>query len=119
MSTKAKSFLIIGIPVLLLAAAGVVWLARPNARSHQPGGTAGTEKVLYTCGMDPQVIQDHPGNCPICGMRLTRMKRPAAGPAAAVGVGERKIKYWRAPMDPNYISDKPGKSPMGLDLIPV
>ncbi|HSF15048.1 MAG TPA: efflux RND transporter periplasmic adaptor subunit [Vicinamibacteria bacterium] len=33
--------------------------------------------------------------------------------------GERKIKYWRAPMDPTFISDKPGKSPMGMDLIPV
>lgn len=32
---------------------------------------------------------------------------------------ERKILYWRAPMDPNYISDTPGKSPMGMDLIPV
>src|SRR5262249_1352713 len=28
-------------------------------------------KQLYTCGMHPQVIQDHPGNCPICGMKLT------------------------------------------------
>ena len=28
-------------------------------------------KTLYTCGMHPQVIQDHPGNCPICGMKLT------------------------------------------------
>lgn len=27
--------------------------------------------------------------------------------------------YWIAPMDPNYRSDKPGKSPMGMDLIPV
>lgn len=32
---------------------------------------------------------------------------------------ERKIKYWVAPMDPNFISDKPGKSPMGMDLVPV
>ncbi len=32
---------------------------------------------------------------------------------------ERKIKYWQAPMDPTYISDKPGKSPMGMKLIPV
>lgn len=32
---------------------------------------------------------------------------------------ERKIKYWVAPMDPTYIRDKPGKSPMGMDLIPV
>ena len=32
---------------------------------------------------------------------------------------ERKIKYWVAPMDPNFISDRPGKSPMGMDLVPV
>jgi Cu(I)/Ag(I) efflux system membrane fusion protein/cobalt-zinc-cadmium efflux system membrane fusion protein len=31
----------------------------------------------------------------------------------------RKITHWRAPMDPTYISDTPGKSPMGMDLIPV
>ncbi|MAC33756.1 efflux RND transporter periplasmic adaptor subunit [Parahaliea mediterranea] len=34
-------------------------------------------------------------------------------------VGERKPLYWVAPMDPNYRRDKPGKSPMGMDLIPV
>lgn len=27
--------------------------------------------------------------------------------------------YWVAPMDPNYRRDAPGKSPMGMDLIPV
>jgi Cu(I)/Ag(I) efflux system membrane fusion protein len=32
-----------------------------------------TEKQLYTCGMDPQVVQDHPGKCMICGMTLTPM----------------------------------------------
>ncbi|HEX9659253.1 MAG TPA: efflux RND transporter periplasmic adaptor subunit [Rhodothermales bacterium] len=32
---------------------------------------------------------------------------------------EPKILYWRAPMDPNEIYDKPGKSRMGMDLIPV
>lgn len=32
---------------------------------------------------------------------------------------ERQPEYWIAPMDANYRSDKPGKSPMGMDLIPV
>ena len=27
--------------------------------------------------------------------------------------------YWVAPMDPEYRRDKPGKSPMGMDLVPV
>ena len=31
----------------------------------------------------------------------------------------KKIKYWAAPMDPTYIRKEPGKSPMGMDLVPV
>jgi Cu(I)/Ag(I) efflux system membrane fusion protein len=26
--------------------------------------------------------------------------------------------YWKAPMDPSYVRDRPGKSPMGMDLVP-
>jgi Cu(I)/Ag(I) efflux system membrane fusion protein len=33
--------------------------------------------------------------------------------------GERKILYWTDPMLPNYRSDGPGKSPMGMELVPV
>ena len=32
---------------------------------------------------------------------------------------EKMIKFWVAPMDANYRRDEPGKSPMGMDLIPV
>ncbi len=32
---------------------------------------------------------------------------------------ERKIAYWRAPMVPTEIYDQPGKSAMGMDLVPV
>ena len=32
---------------------------------------------------------------------------------------EREILYWVAPMDPNFRQDEPGRSPMGMDLIPV
>jgi len=30
-----------------------------------------------------------------------------------------EVLYWVAPMDANYQRDKPGKSPMGMDLVPV
>ncbi len=33
--------------------------------------------------------------------------------------GEKKIAYWRDPMNPTEIYDKPGKSAMGMDLVPV
>ncbi len=32
---------------------------------------------------------------------------------------EKKPLYWVAPMNPDYKRDKPGKSPMGMDMIPV
>ncbi|MFQ5560514.1 MAG: heavy metal-binding domain-containing protein, partial [Nitrospinota bacterium] len=32
---------------------------------------------------------------------------------------DKKILYWKAPMDPTYIRNEPGKSPMGMDLVPV
>lgn len=35
------------------------------------------------------------------------------------GATQRDISYWVAPMDPNYRRDDPGKSPMGMDLVPV
>lgn len=31
----------------------------------------------------------------------------------------KEVAYWVAPMEPEYRRDKPGKSPMGMDLIPV
>lgn len=39
--------------------------------------------------------------------------------AMSAGDEEAKVLYWVAPMDPNYRRDKPGKSPMGMDLVPV
>ncbi len=77
---------------------------------------------LYTCGMHPEVILEGPGQCPICGMNLTPLKQSSATAVDGVGAktgGERKILYWQAPMNPSEIYDEPGKSAMGMDLVPV
>ena len=34
---------------------------------------AAAEGVLYTCPMDPEIVRDEPGPCPICGMALEPM----------------------------------------------
>ena len=39
--------------------------------------------------------------------------------ASAEKSAEKEILYWVAPMDSNYRRDGPGKSPMGMDLVPV
>ena len=59
---------------------------------------------------------------PQTGEQTQRVLAPASsqpGPPAEHPSKEKKILYWRAPMNPAYISDKPGKSPMGMDLVPV
>jgi Cu(I)/Ag(I) efflux system membrane fusion protein len=33
--------------------------------------------TIYTCSMHPQVMQDRPGKCPICGMELIPVKKAA------------------------------------------
>ncbi len=86
--------------------------------------TAKTDhQQLYTCGMHPQVIQDHPGNCPICGMKLTPVRKqdqPATLSTNAEGASRgRKISHYRSTMNPAEISPTPGKDSMGMDMVPV
>lgn len=101
-------------------AAGMLFSRRGGRAGNQAEAGGAADKQLYTCGMHPNVIQEGPGNCPICGMKLTPLKAgDEEGETDAAGPKERKVLYWRAPMDPNYISDKPGQSPMGMDLVPV
>ena len=52
-------------------------------------------------------------------VRAALVRTPPPQPARRRRRSARKVKYWRAPMDPTYIRDKPGKSPMGMDLVPV
>lgn len=56
---------------ILALLGGTIWFA---GCSQKPEASASAPKQLYTCGMHPQVIQDHPGNCPICGMKLTPIR---------------------------------------------
>lgn len=44
--------------------------AHSNAYDDMPEGTQ------YTCPMDPEIIREEPGDCPICGMALEPMGMP-------------------------------------------
>jgi Cu(I)/Ag(I) efflux system membrane fusion protein len=108
----------------LLIAASLLAIACGRDAPPSSLGEPAVEQVhdLYTCGMHPNVIQEGPGACPICGMDLTPVRDADTAPARTTrerSPGERNIEYWVAPMDPTYISDRPGKSPMGMDLVPV
>ncbi|MBU2871871.1 efflux RND transporter periplasmic adaptor subunit [Colwellia sp. E2M01] len=47
---------------------------------------------------------------------LSSQSQAATG--ANITTDETKPLYWVAPMDDNYRRDQPGKSPMGMDLVP-
>lgn len=73
----------------------------------------------YICPMHPQIIKGAPTSCPICGMNLVKRDPVEKQAPLPIKSKEKKIKYWVAPMDANFRRDKPGKSPMGMDLVPV
>jgi RND family efflux transporter MFP subunit len=138
MTPRKSSYLSILIPFLLGAAltTAVVWnparwqwadgLIR---RLHSPETESKAEKKegrikYWQAPMDPSFVSDKPGKSPM-GIDLVPVYEDeeqdsgASKARATPETGERKVKYWRAPMNPDYISDKPGKSPMGMDLVPV
>ena len=61
-------------PVLLLAAvtlAAGYWLGLHKNPAPQLE-TISKAKEVYVCPMHSHIVQDHPGNCPICGMDLVQ-----------------------------------------------
>jgi RND family efflux transporter MFP subunit len=105
--------------MLLLATVGLGVFAADN--SGKPDSTnaiaPSSGKTLYTCGMHPWIIQDHPGNCPICGMKLEPVHKTAGANATASAT--RKILYYKSTMMPGETSPKPAKDSMGMDMVPV
>jgi membrane fusion protein, copper/silver efflux system len=74
--------------VLLAIVLAVVY--RPRAMGEAPQANAGATTAhaphqLWHCGMHPQVVQDHPGDCPICHMALTPFTPGESGPSDAAG----------------------------------
>lgn len=48
------------------------------------------------------------------------VRHPApATSGSRLPAAQRKILYWQSPMDPSLRSERPGRSPMGMDLVPV
>lgn len=91
------------------------------------------DKDVYYCPMHPYYTSEKPGECPICHMTLVKLEKPerdissqgekaapgGAGAAAGGTARERKVLYWVDAMNPSFRSDKPGKAPDGMDLVPV
>src|SRR4051812_18495856 len=51
------------------------FLGRTDGPADEALSGASTH-AIYICPMDPEVRQDHPGPCPICGMALEPLSSP-------------------------------------------
>jgi Cu+-exporting ATPase len=50
--------------------------------------------MIYTCPMHPQIEQDHPGNCPICGMTLEPKTQIAGNEEENAELREMTRRFW-------------------------
>ncbi len=104
------------------SALGLLLVLSPacSKADRSPGGqavkAASTESAKeYNCPMHPTYRSEKPGDCPVCGMKLVPAEKTAS--ASAPPASKKKTMY-RSTMNPNEISDKPGKDSMGMDRIP-
>ncbi len=116
---KKHSLLAIVLTVTLSAAVGGFVLVTSGC---QKSGTPAAAAKRWHCPMHPEIVKDGPGDCPICGMKLVPIEEEAheaavAGKAAPSG--ERKLLFYRSPMNPQETSPTPKKDSMGMDFVPV
>jgi Cu(I)/Ag(I) efflux system membrane fusion protein len=76
--------------------------------------TTALSKDLYTCSMHPQVLEDHPGDCPICGMTLIKKN------AAPVSLANIDLEILIKPANEYVIASLPVITPEQSNIsIPV
>jgi Cu(I)/Ag(I) efflux system membrane fusion protein len=65
---------------ILFAGIFTVILMASACTNHKQAPVAVQAKstVKYTCPMHPQILEDHPGSCPICGMTLVKKSGQAS-----------------------------------------
>ena len=82
-----KYFIVITISLLLFACKGKKKVALVNP------------DVFYTCSMHPQVMQDRPGKCPICGMDLIPVEKKKGTNEDAIMLSDQQIQLGNIQVD--------------------
>ena len=78
--------------------------------NHNKPAEVSGKGAFYTCQMHQDIQQDHPGDCPKCGMALERL---------APTITQSKTQYI-CPMHPEIVRDEPDDCPKcGMTLKPI
>ena len=128
-SSHGYKLIIIVLTALFLAA----FISACAEKNHD-------DATQYQCPMHPTYISDKPGSCPICGMDIVPIEKSKSASSEKTSKTalstkqaaepeknkirlplsrERKILFYRNPMDPSISSPVPAKDDMGMDYVPV
>jgi Cu(I)/Ag(I) efflux system membrane fusion protein len=94
------------IVVLVGLAAAAAWVDFARSRASAPAASG----AQYVCPMHPQIVTDHPGECPICGMDLVLAGGPkGAAPGSSSGppTAPAGPQRFTCPMHPAFVTDDP------------
>jgi Heavy metal binding domain len=111
---QKRFFIVISAMTLAISAAAQVGAIDPfDYRSGQALNRPGNEhdyeqeheKQKYTCPMHPDVVTEHPGNCPKCGMKLV----PVPEGRRSTPINREQASNAQRPMhnDQSHMSDSP------------
>ncbi|MBI1239354.1 MAG: cadmium-translocating P-type ATPase [Alphaproteobacteria bacterium] len=64
-----------------------------SEKAPEPEAGAVPAGTLWTCPMDPEIVRDAPGACPICGMALEPMQ-PGANQGANPELADMSRRFW-------------------------
>jgi Cu(I)/Ag(I) efflux system membrane fusion protein/cobalt-zinc-cadmium efflux system membrane fusion protein len=73
------------IPVFMAACFLLIACGQQSSLTPSDAPSPSESAQLYTCGMHPNVVQEGPGTCPICGMDLTPVYEDDVPGASASG----------------------------------
>ncbi len=120
---KAVVWILVGVVIAVLLVLDPLhlhpaddWISEKLHGSVHSHDHDSDERILYTCPMHPEMVQDHPGSCPICGMDLVPIEIDGPIPDQS-DVGAASL--WTCPMHPQIVEEQPGSCPIcGMDLVP-
>ncbi len=83
----------------------------PSCKEKQTEMTYTKKDVYYTCSMHPNIHEDHPGNCPVCGMKLIAVSKSSMNATTQIHLNPEQIRLG------NIHADTIGKGSIGDKLV--